>query len=91
MCFGPIGKYSRIAQLGERQTEDLKVTCSIHVSGIFFAFILFFFLFSFFFFLFSFFFFSFSFLFFFFFDLFIFLEKNPFGTVLPNGSKGIFI
>ena len=25
---------SRIAQLGERQTEDLKVTCSIHVSGI---------------------------------------------------------
>ena len=29
---------SRIAQLGERQTEDLKVTCSIHVSGIHFLF-----------------------------------------------------
>ena len=31
---------SRIAQLGERQTEDLKVTCSIHVSGIHFFFFL---------------------------------------------------
>ena len=30
---------SRIAQLGERQTEDLKVTCSIHVSGTFFFFV----------------------------------------------------
>ena len=27
-----------IAQLGERQTEDLKVLCSIHGGGIFFPF-----------------------------------------------------
>ena len=25
--------YSQIAQLGERQTEDLKVMCSIHILG----------------------------------------------------------
>ena len=38
---------SRIAQLGERQTEDLKVTCSIHVSGIHFLFFAFWFCLSF--------------------------------------------
>ena len=27
-----------LAQLGERQTEDLEVTCSIHVGGNFFFF-----------------------------------------------------
>ena len=29
-----------LAQLGERQTEDLKAPCSIHGGGIFFVFIL---------------------------------------------------
>ena len=29
--FGENYRHSSIAQLGERQTEDLKVTCSIHV------------------------------------------------------------
>ena len=32
-------EYALIAQLGERQTEDLKVLCSIHSQGIYFSWI----------------------------------------------------
>jgi hypothetical protein len=31
--YEDISSVAPIAQLGERQTEDLKVTCSIHVGG----------------------------------------------------------
>jgi hypothetical protein len=37
MIINPEGFNALIAQLGERQTEDLKVLCSIHSQGIYFS------------------------------------------------------
>ena len=33
--IGPASNQAGLAQLGERQTEDLKVMCSIHITRIF--------------------------------------------------------
>jgi hypothetical protein len=35
LITGPIASQAGLAQLGERQTEDLKVMCSIHITRIF--------------------------------------------------------
>ncbi|KAL4290434.1 hypothetical protein GQ457_14G024330 [Hibiscus cannabinus] len=37
-CYSALESSAGIAQLGERQTEDLKVTCSIHVHRMIFLF-----------------------------------------------------